>query len=193
MKKVANKNINRVLALAAILCCTLAVLTNSCAKHSLPRIVVILPSPSNPFWIEVSRGADQMKAELKGRYEVDVQSSLDMDASSQNELLNAYLDRNTVDALVLGPASDSETVPTVAKYSALHKPIVLIDTELNPSALQNNDVHIDAFIGSDNVEGGKKAANGMFQALQSKKGSTVLVIEGSLVHQSAIDRTRGFF
>src|SRR5580700_540019 len=127
-------------------------------KHP-QRIVVILPSPSNPYWIEVRRGVDHASAELGDRYLVESQSSLDMDATSQVGLLNGYLSRNAVDALVLGPASDSETVATVSKYSALNIPIVLIDTELNAKEVALNQVKISAFIGSDNIDGGHKAAS----------------------------------
>jgi ABC-type sugar transport system substrate-binding protein len=155
------------------------------------KIVVILPSATNPFWIDVRKGAEEAAAELGEAYSVRVQASLDQDANSQVDLLNAFLSRKDVDVLVLGPASDTETVPTVAKYSAVGIPIVLIDTELNPEAIMKNKVDIAAFIGSDNVDGGRKAAKAMSEALKGKL-RRVLLIEGSHVHQSAIDRAAGF-
>lgn len=154
-------------------------------------IVVILPSSSNPFWIEVRKGAEQAATELGSKYSVRIQASLDQDANSQVDLLNGFLSRNSVNALVLGPANDTETVPTVAKYSALQIPVVLIDTELDPKALQQNQVQIAAFIGSDNIDGGRKAAKTMSEALKGKS-RRVLLIEGSPVHQSALDRSAGF-
>jgi ribose transport system substrate-binding protein len=153
---------------------------------------VILPSPSNPFWIEVRRGVDHAATILGEKYSVEAQSSLDMDATSQVGLLNSYLSRSAVDALVLGPASDRETVATVAKYSALNIPIILIDTDLSPKEVALNQVKIAAFIGSDNVDGGHKAAAAIAEALRGSKSRRVLLIEGSRVHQSAIDRAEGF-
>jgi ribose transport system substrate-binding protein len=157
-----------------------------------PRVVVILPSPSNPYWIEVRRGVEREAAILGDKFSVDPQSSLNMDAASQIDLLNSYLTHNAVDALVLGPASDTQTVTTVAKYSAIGIPIVVIDTELNQREVLSNQVKISAFIGSDNIDGGHKAAATIADALKSSKSKRVLLIEGSRVHQSAIDRADSF-
>jgi ABC-type sugar transport system substrate-binding protein len=93
--------------------------------------------------------------------------------------------------LVLGPASDVETVPAVAKYSEANIPVILIDTELNASEVKKYHVNVAAFIGSDNRDGGRKAAEVMAGALKGPS-RRVLLIEGSPVHQSAIDRSEGF-
>jgi len=155
------------------------------------NIVVILPSSTNPFWVDVRKGSEQAATELGEGYTVSIQASLDEDANSQVSLLNSFLSRGAVDALVLGPASDIDTVPTVAKYSALKIPVVLIDTELNADALATNQVNVAGFIGSDNVDGGRKAAKEMSEALNGRL-RRVLLIEGLPVHQSAIDRAGGF-
>jgi ribose transport system substrate-binding protein len=163
-------------------------------RHSahLPRIVVILPSPTNPYWVEVRKGVDDEAAILSDKYLVEAQSSLDMDATSQIDLLNSYLTHHDVDALVLGPASDTQTVTAVAEYSALGTPVVVIDTELNSKEVSTNHVKIAAFIGSDNIDGGHKAADTIADALKGSKSKRVLLIEGSRVHQSAIDRADSF-
>jgi ABC-type sugar transport system substrate-binding protein len=108
-------------------------------------------------------------------------------------LLNGFLTRGNVGAVVLGPASDTDTVPAVAKYSNAGIPVILIDTELNPSAVKASGVKISAFIGSDNLDGGSKAGETLLKALQGKgQKPRVLLLEGLPVHQSAIDRANGF-
>jgi ABC-type sugar transport system substrate-binding protein len=156
-----------------------------------PVIVVILPSPSNPYWVEVSRAADQAALQFP-QYDIVIRSSLDMDSSSQIQLLKGYLSQNRVKALVVGPANDSEPVPVIAEYSARGIPIIVIDTALNAQESAQHQVAISAFIGSDNVDGGRKAAHTIATSLRGKGSKRVLLIEGSLVHQSAIDRATGF-
>jgi ABC-type sugar transport system substrate-binding protein len=154
---------------------------------------VVLPSAVNPYWLEVKAGAEDATSQLRGRYDVRIEASQSMDAASQTALLNGFLSRGDVNALVLGPASDTDTVPTVSKYSAAGIPIIVIDTELNPVAAKANNVKVTAFIGSDNVDGGFKAGEIMLKALTSRGGTPrVLMLEGLPVHQSAIDRANGF-
>jgi ABC-type sugar transport system substrate-binding protein len=116
-----------------------------------------------------------------------------MDAASQTALLNSFISRGEVNALVLGPASDTDTVSAVSKYSATGIPIVVIDTPLNAAEVRALNVRIAAFIGSDNVDGGYKAGQLMLEALPSGNDKLrVLLLEGLPVHQSAIDRAAGF-
>ncbi len=160
---------------------------------ALPRIAVVLPSAVNPYWLEVRTGAEDAASQLRGQYDVRIEASQSMDAASQTSLLNGFLTRGNVDALVLGPASDTDTVPTVSKYSVAGIPVIVIDTELNPVAVKANNVKVAAFIGSDNVDGGYKAGEVMLKALANHTGSPrVLLLEGLPVHQSAIDRANGF-
>lgn len=156
-------------------------------------IVVVLPSDRNPFWIEVRQGAEKAALGLADNYIVTIATSSDQDATSQNTILDNLYSRRQADALILGPANDHVTVPKVAKFIKDKIPVIIIDTELNKKELADNGVTPTAFIGSSNRDGGEKAAREMARVLK-QKGYTnkVLLIEGSFVHQSAIDRTEGF-
>jgi ribose transport system substrate-binding protein len=162
------------------------------ARHTLPRIVVVLPSAVNPYWLDVRAGAEEAASELRSEYTVQIEASQSMDAANQTALLNAFISRGDVKALVLGPASDTDTVPAVSKYSTAGIPVVVIDTELNAKDVANYNVKIAAFIGSDNIDGGYKAGQLMVEALREKSNQRVLLLEGLPVHQSAIDRAAGF-
>lgn len=157
---------------------------------SPPQVIaVVLPSSTNPFWIDVRRGIEKAKSEII--FPIQIQASPDQDATGQVDLLKGFLDKK-VSALVLGPASDFETVPIVAEYGKARIPVVVIDTELNEKEVSKYGAQVSAFIGSNNLDGGRKAARAMADALKDSTSKRVLVIEGSRVHQSAIDRADGF-
>lgn len=163
------------------------------ARKAKPNIVVVLPSDRNPFWIEVRRGAEKAASELSGSASVQIAASNDQDATSQNSILDTFFSRKQVSALVLGPADDHATVPKVAGFLKDNIPVIVIDTELNKEALKEKKVSVTAFLGSNNKNGGEKAAREMASALDKKAYSKrVLLLEGNFVHQSAIDRSEGF-
>jgi ribose transport system substrate-binding protein len=161
------------------------------ASGSEPRIAVVLASSDNPFWIDVRRGAEDAAAELSGKYKVSIAAAPGVNAQAQVDFIRNFYDRKEVDALVLGPASNSAPIGALDRYSASNIPIVVIDSELKADEVASHHITISAFIGSNNVRGGERAAEAMANAL---KGPTkrVLLIKGSQVHQSALDRAAGF-
>jgi len=155
------------------------------------EIAVFLPSAQNPFWIEVRRGAEENAAAKGGEVKLTIHASGDLDAATQVEQLKSVLSRGTAQAIVLGVANNRSPAPIIALYNKKQIPVVLIDTKLSQAAAKEAGAKWDAFIGSDNREGGIKAAEAMAAALSSAKRK-VLLIKGSFVHQSAIDRAEGF-
>lgn len=160
-------------------------------------IAVVLPSATNQFWIDVQRGAQKAEIATEG-YDVEIRSSLDQDASSQVSILNNFLSRQNLVALVLGPASDTEVVPTIAKYNKKNIPVVVVDTKLDAAQIATHNAHWDAFIGSNNRDGGEKAAVQMVELFEDAVGvedhepMTILLLEGNRVHSSAVDRADSF-
>lgn len=155
------------------------------------RIAVVLPSSDNPFWVEVRRGVEEARSELAGKYKVAIAAAPGMNAQTQVDFIRSFYDRKDVDALVLGPASGTAPIGVLAQYSASRIPIVVIDSELNADDVANHQIRIAAFIGSNNMQGGVKAADSMASGLTAPS-KRVLLIKGSQVHQSAIDRAGGF-
>jgi ABC-type sugar transport system substrate-binding protein len=156
-------------------------------------IAVALPMSSNPFWVSVRRGVEKAAQELnnQGRYQILIRETVDLDPLGQVEILNNFLERGDVVALLVGPASDNTIVPAVSKYASRGIPVVVIDTPLDSKALGSGSVGMSAFIGSDNKQGGVLAGQSMLAALEGKPPS-VLLLKGKDEHQSAIDRSVGF-
>ncbi|MGP1345504.1 MAG: sugar ABC transporter substrate-binding protein [Phycisphaerales bacterium] len=156
-------------------------------------IVVVLPSDRNSFWIDVRSGAEEAAAALGAKYTVTITASSDQDATSQNAILDTIYTRQRADALVFGPANNHSTVPRIARFLRDGVPVVVVDTEMDAKAMEEHGVEVTSFIGSSNVDGGERAARAMASAIDKRdKTRRVLLIQGSFVHQSAIDRSIGF-
>ena len=88
--------------------------------------------------------------------------------------------QSKVSALVITPSGSKEIVPAIVKANQAGIPVVILDTRVNPEALAAANGKIAAFIGSDNLEGGKLAGELMVKTLGGKgkvaTGSTIGVI-----------------
>lgn len=154
----------------------------------LQKIVVLLPSKDNPFWAEIRQGIEAEKASHAGKYDIQIMSSGEMDAADQVTQLRDALIRN-VDGVVIGIADSRAPAPAIAQFNKKNIPVVLIDTPLDPDAAAAAGASSSAFIGSDNRFGGELAGKAFIEACSGKR---VLLIKGSYVHKSAVDRAEGF-
>lgn len=156
-------------------------------------IYVFIPTVENPFWLEVRGGVEAAAAEHSGEYRVTILEAGTTDAATQVEQMRNALERGSVRAIVLGPTNDSAPAPIVARYNRAGIPVVLIDTELERGAANRAGARADTFIGSDNRLGGRIAGQAMVAALDGDSARPrVLLLKGSFVHQSGVDRAEGF-
>jgi ABC-type sugar transport system substrate-binding protein len=175
------------IAVAALLLFVIWLMASSPHK----RIVVLLPSRDNPFWVEIRSGIEEEKAALGSNYDVQIVTS-ELDAGDQVNQLRDALIRN-VDGVVVGIADSRAPAPVIAQLNKKDIPVVLIDTPLDANAAAAADARPSAFIGSDNRQGGLLAAQAFARVLANTPGpKRVLLIKGSYVHKSAIDRAEGF-
>ncbi len=157
------------------------------------QILVVLPTADNPFWIEMQSGAKDAAHELGEKVKVTVRTgSEDADARTQIQILKDFHQNGGVSALVLGPASSSEVVEPVAQFTKAGIPVVVVDSRLDAKELKARGGSVNAFLGSNNVQGGEIAAKEIARRL-GPGPHTVLLIEGSAGHETAIARSRGFF
>ena len=157
------------------------------------QIYVFLPSVENPFWLDVRQGVEREAEKLGASFEVRIVTTASTDGSDQIDQMSTAIARGRVDAVVLAPTNDRAPAPIVAQLNKKGAKVVLIDTELNPEAAKQVGATWDGFVGSDNRLGGKMAAEAISDALKSVSGpKSVLLLKGSYVHQSAVDRAEGF-
>jgi len=170
----------------------LAVTTYLWTGRSKPKILVVLPTADNPFWIDMKLGVERGAASVGGGFDVVIRTGPeDANAKAQIDILRDFRRTETIGALLLGPASSSEVVPEVAEYSRLGIPVVIVDSKLDPVAVKQHGAKVDAFLGSNNEQGGEIAAKAIVARFGNREIS-VLLIEGSAGHETAIARSAGF-
>jgi len=176
-----------------IVCTILIVFSSSaCKKLGNPLILVVLPTSDNPYWQDMISGIEIEKRILASKFDIQISTgSADIDAQRQIEIMNSFLESKKVSAIIIGPASGKQIVPTVAKFNNAGIPVIVVDSKLDKNELKRNNAKVDLFIGSKNEDGGKKAAE-IIQSLIGNDRQDVLLIEGSPVHETAIARQNGF-
>jgi LacI family transcriptional regulator len=139
-------------------------------------IGVIIPDISNPFFMSVLRGVEDVVHTL--RYNL-IFSSSDEDFNKERDLIQLLLDKR-VDGLVLATTGQNESViKSIAKTGT---PLVLIDREL-----EGIDHEVD-LVTEDNVS----AAYLLTKALLDKGHRKIAVINGLLNVSTGRDRYAGY-
>lgn len=166
---------------------------SSTSNEGKKQIYVFLPSVENAFWLDVREGVEREAAQLGSAFDVRIVTTASTEGSDQIDQMTTAIARGRIDAIVLAPTNDRAPAPVVAQLNRDGVKVVLIDTDLNAEAAKQVGARWDAFIGSDNRLGGEMAAKTIIDALKGSGGAkSVLLLKGSYVHQSAVDRAEGF-
>lgn len=143
-----------------------------------PTIALSLSTLNNPFFVDVRDGA-RAEARRQG-VELRVHDSSD-DSSQQANAAQNYIAQN-VDALIVNPVDSDAVVPSVQAANRSDIPVVAVDRA--PSGGR-----VVTTIASDNVEGGRMAAERMSELVGS---GPIAVLEGQPGTSAARDRGTGF-
>ena len=142
---------------------------------------------NSPYWITMDN-AIQAAAEEKGIKIISQAPKSETDVSQQVEIVENLIIKG-VDALLLAPAGSKELVSVVGKANKAGIPVVIVDTRLDDGAVEAQGVEYVSFVGSDNYDGGKIAAEFMLEQIGTAK---VAVLEGIAGHESSDARVGGF-
>jgi ribose transport system substrate-binding protein len=113
----------------------------------------------------------------------------EVDVEKQMQIIENLI-QSRVSALCVTPSGSKEIVPAIVKANQAGIPVIILDTRVNPEALQAASGKIAAFIGSDNLEGGRLAGEFMVKALGGK--GKVAILEGIPGHETGDSRLKGF-
>jgi ABC-type sugar transport system substrate-binding protein len=167
-----------------------------CQKAPIDTVLYVTLELGNPFYSEMIDGLHKgLGSPAKWRLEVRAGKSAD-DASGQLDVMQAFLVQHQnksvkLVGLVVVPAqSGPELTTMIRRYNEAGIPVVNVDIPIDQSALDRNQAHVEAFIGSNNLEGGKAAASVMADKLP--KGGDVLVLLGAPGSANARSRRNGF-
>ncbi|WP_226781438.1 ABC transporter substrate-binding protein [Oceaniglobus trochenteri] len=95
-----------------------------------------------------------------------------------------------IDVLFLPPREEKPLLPAVMKAKAAGIPTFLVDRSVDPAVAKPGE-HFVAFLGSDFVEQGKRAAEWLIENFEGDTG-VIVELEGTTGSSPANDRKKGF-
>ncbi|TFB98728.1 D-ribose ABC transporter substrate-binding protein [Cryobacterium adonitolivorans] len=180
MKSSSFRRIAAVTATAAlILAGTTACGRGSGDQASGPKVVLAISTLNNPFFVELRDGA-QAAADEAGvdLYIVDAQND---SATQANQLATAAA--GSTKAVIVNPVDSDAASASVNTLTAANIPVVGVDRTVN-------DADLTSLVASDNVAGGKQAADELAAAMGEK--GTVISLQGVSGTSASRDRGAGF-
>jgi len=187
------KNFKKLLALSLIVLFAFGILTgcggntaNSGGGSDTPsqteakgKIGLVISTLNNPFFVTLKEGAEEKAAQLG--YELVV---LDSQDDSSKELSNVEdVLQQRIDVLLINPVDSDAVVNAVKLANDKNIPVITLDRSAS-----GGDVKVH--IASDNVAGGKMAAEFIIQQLNGK--GKVVQLQGIPGTSAARDRGKGF-
>jgi len=151
------------------------------------QIGLVMKTLTNPFFIEMEKGARKAEKELGVTLIVKTaaqETSIEQQIQLVNDLIAAK-----VDAIVIAPGDSQSLVPTLKKAADAGIKIVNIDNRLDPESLKQAGLGEVAFVGVDNDAGAYKA--GKFLADQVKAPTQAAILEGIRSADNAHQRMEG--
>lgn len=153
-----------------------------------PKIALVLKTLNNPFFIDMQKGAEDAAKRLD--VDLTVQAAeRETDVEKQMQIIENLVETG-VNALAIAPSGSKEIVPAVGKAKAAGIPVIIVDDKIDGPTAAAAGVKQDAYVGSDNVEGGRIAGRYLVQITGGK--ANVAVLEGIPGHQTGDARLKGF-
>jgi ABC-type sugar transport system substrate-binding protein len=150
--------------------------TASGGGHTLGLAVSTL---NNPFFVSLRDGA-QAAADAAGA-KLTVTDARD-DATQQADQV-ANFQTQQLDAVLINPVDSDAAGPIVAPLDAAKIPVVAVDRAVNGAK-------VNTFVASDNVEGGRMAAQQLATAIGEK--GQIIVLQGVAGTSASRERGQGF-
>jgi ribose transport system substrate-binding protein len=135
------------------------------------KIAVIPKGLSHEFWQSIHRGADQAAKDLGARG-VGVEILWDGPTEESNATAQIrIIDQKRamgIHGMVLAPQDSKQMVPPVQRTFEKGIPVVIIDSGLDPEALQKNPDLIVKYVATNNRNGGRLAAKALLDGLEKE-------------------------
>jgi ribose transport system substrate-binding protein len=148
-----------------------ALLASSAGAASRPvRVGVILKGLENPFFVAMYEGA---RAEVTHRHVVaSFRAATNLnDTAGQSARARALVRQGKHDCYVVNPIAPTSLVPA---FRGVKRPVVNVDSPIDPTAARRAGIHVKTFIGTDDLSVGALAAKEMKSALGGQ-GDVALV------------------
>jgi ribose transport system substrate-binding protein len=150
-------------------------------------IGLVMKTLTNPFFIEMEKGARRAEKELGVALTVKT-AAQETSIEQQIQLVNDLV-ASKVKAIVIAPGDSMSLIPALKKAADAGIKIVNIDNRLDPGALKQAGLEAVPFVGVDNEAGAFKA--GQFLAAQISTPTQAAILEGIRSADNARQRMEG--
>lgn len=151
------------------------------------EILLVMKSLTNPFYVEMEKGARKAADELG--FTLYVRSGTnETSLEQQASFIEEYMQKG-IHAVVIAPADSVGIIPVLKRVQLRGIEIVNIDNKIDAQALHKAEMKPVPFISVDNEHGAYLSANAI--AKVAPKGSKAIVIEGIRTAQNANQRKSG--
>lgn len=177
MKKVLSILVSLVLVMGAFVGCTSS--KEEAGKEETKKIGLVVSTLNNPFFVTLKEGAEKKAKEMG--YELivlDSQNDPSKDISNVEDLIT-----KGVSVILLNPTDSDAVANAVKAANAAKIPVVTLDRAANGG-------DVVAHVASDNIAGGKMAADFVIEKLGAK--GSVVELQGIAGTSAARDRGKGF-
>jgi len=151
------------------------------------KIALVMKTLTNPFFVEMERGARRAEKELG--VELRVKAASQETAIEHQIQIVEDLIRMKVDAIVVAPGDSLRMVPVLKAAQDAGIKIINIDNRLDPEAVKQQGMTTVPFISVDNEKAAYESAR--YIAQQVKKPTQAAIIEGIRSADNARQRKAG--
>jgi ribose transport system substrate-binding protein len=151
------------------------------------KIALVMKTLTNPFFVEMERGA--RKAEKELGIELLVKTGSQETSIEQQIQIVEDLIRLKVDAIVIAPGDSLRMVPVLKAAQDAGIKIINIDNRLDPEGMKKQGMSPVPFISVDNEKAAYESAR--YIAQQVKKPAQAAIIEGIRSADNARQRKAG--
>ncbi|MTV49397.1 substrate-binding domain-containing protein [Heliobacillus mobilis] len=151
------------------------------------KIALVMKTLTNPFFVEMEKGARRAENELGIDLIVKVgakETSIEQQIAIVDELI-----REKVDAIVIAPGSSTELIPVLKKAQEAKIPIVNIDNRLEPKLCKELGLIDVPFISVNNEQGAYLSAKVIGNKINSP--TEAIILEGIEGTDNGEQRKRG--
>lgn len=162
---------------------------NSYKKSSDKLQIAFIPKTLNKaYYTEMEKGVKKTAQQLNIDLICEAPEN-ESDFEKQMIIIDKMISKK-VDAILIAPSSSKEISVSIKKANDAGIPVILIDTKIDNAIAKSEGIKIATFIGSDNYNGGKIAAEYIIKKLNGK--GKIAILEGIKGQESSDTRISGF-
>jgi ribose transport system substrate-binding protein len=161
--------------------------TASAPTPPKPVIGLVMKTLTNPFFIEMEKGARRAEQELGVQLKVKT-AAQETSIEQQIQLLEDLIAEKAA-AIVIAPGDSQRLVPTLKKAVDAGIRVVNIDNRLDPQSVEQAGLKPIPFVSVDNEAGAYKAGKYLADSVKSKTEAAIL--EGIRSADNARQRMNG--